>query len=156
MAHAIKRAINFDLHIESLKKYFSAENPKDAYRQIGRFMRENGFEHRQGSGYISSIPLSNLEIIDVFKKMYSEMPWLVQCATRMDMTNVGPTYDMKALFDTHHSFENTIDSVKKENSLSHPKSLSLSDRIAKKQAMIEQRESQKPPRSKHRSNEQEL
>lgn len=57
------RAINFDLNIDALRKYFSESNPKGAYKEIRRFMESNGFEHRQWSGYCAKEPISNFDII---------------------------------------------------------------------------------------------
>lgn len=58
-----KRAINFDLHGKSLKKYYSQTNPNGAYQEIGRFLHEQGFVHRQGSGYVSKSGLKNSAIV---------------------------------------------------------------------------------------------
>ena len=46
-----RKAINFDLSTADLKKYF--KNTAEAYNQIKNFMLQNGFEHRQYSGYVS-------------------------------------------------------------------------------------------------------
>ena len=54
----IRRAIYFDLHGESLKKYFSESNPNWAYRALGKFFHDNGFEHQQGSEYVSKGTIS--------------------------------------------------------------------------------------------------
>lgn len=52
------KAINFDLSTNELKKYFS--NTAEAYNQIKSFMLNNGFDHRQYSGYASK------EVMDDF------------------------------------------------------------------------------------------
>ena len=36
-------AINFDLKISNLEKYYSKTNPKGAYKEIARYMAKNGF-----------------------------------------------------------------------------------------------------------------
>mgnify|MGYP006922439092 CR=1 FL=1 len=49
-----KRAINFDLDTKELLKHF--KNTHQAYSAIKVFMEDNGFEHRQYSGYVSREP----------------------------------------------------------------------------------------------------
>ena len=46
-----RKAINFDLSTNELKKHFN--NTAEAYNKIKEFMLKNGFEHRQYSGYVS-------------------------------------------------------------------------------------------------------
>ena len=57
MAREMKKAINFDLDTKVLKEiYCKSKNPLEylkAYKEIKGFMKENGFSHRQWSGYIS-------------------------------------------------------------------------------------------------------
>lgn len=54
-----RKALNFDLSTNELKKHFNST--AEAYSQIKIFMIENGFEHRQYSGYISKEPMNERE-----------------------------------------------------------------------------------------------
>lgn len=92
-----RRAVNFDLSIDALKKYYSESNPKGAYKDIEKYMERNGFEHRQWSGYRSRKPLSNYELVYLFDKMYKKMPWLDSCAEHMDATTIDSVYDIKEM-----------------------------------------------------------
>lgn len=50
------KAINFDLDSKALQKIYQSDNPfiyLKAYKQINKFFTDNGFVHRQWSGYIS-------------------------------------------------------------------------------------------------------
>jgi len=53
------RSINFDLDTNKLKEHYPNKTYTNAYEDIKRFLLKNGFEHRQGSGYISQKELSN-------------------------------------------------------------------------------------------------
>ena len=90
-------AINFDLTIEQLKLYYSASNPKGAYAKISRYMKKNGFSHRQWSGYISDKTLSKSELIDFTMKLHQEFPWLIQCEDSMDATVITSIFDIKKM-----------------------------------------------------------
>lgn len=90
-------AINFDLKIEQLRQYYSSTNPKGAYGKITSFMKRNGFEHRQWSGYISKHTLSKSELIDFTMKLHKEFPWLINCEGSMDATVITSIFDIKQM-----------------------------------------------------------
>ena len=92
-----KRAINVDLSIKKLMAFYSETNPKGAYKDIYNYFIQNGFEHRQGSGYCSKIKLTNSETLDIVNRMFKEMPWLAECSNKIDVTNMGEIYDIKNL-----------------------------------------------------------
>ena len=58
------KAINFDLDSKALQKIYQSDNPfiyLKAYKQINKFFTDNGFVHRQWSGYISKGKLRSEE-----------------------------------------------------------------------------------------------
>lgn len=96
-----KRQIAFDLNQEHLKKYYPKPkftlNPnyhRKAYTDIRLFMEKNGFEHRQGSVYVSQKPMTTMDIGTLVRKMAQEMPWLSQCADKLDVTQVGKQHSL--------------------------------------------------------------
>lgn len=60
-----------------------------------RFFKKNGFNHRQGSGYISREKLGQADIADLLDAMSTELPWMGDCVTRIDVTNIGRQHDLK-------------------------------------------------------------
>lgn len=96
-----RKAINFDLDTKTLQKIFQSKNPfvyMEWYRQIGSFLKSNGFKHRQWSGYISKEPMSNTEITGIVRKLNKSLPWLKQCVQKFDVTNIGETFDLMFVF----------------------------------------------------------
>ena len=51
-------------------------------------MLNNGFEHRQYSGYISIETMSYRDITMLLYLIKNELPWLEDCAQRIDATIV--------------------------------------------------------------------
>ena len=97
-----KKAINFDLDTKTLQKIFKSKNPfvyMKGYRQIGKFLKSNGFKHRQWSGYISKEPMSNTEVTGIVRQLNKSLPWLKQCVKKFDVTNIGDTFDLMFVFD---------------------------------------------------------
>lgn len=72
------------------------KNISQAYYEIRSFLESRGFEHRQGSGYLSKEPMSMTSIDDLMEDMGREMPWISSCAKEVDVTNVGSRHSMLA------------------------------------------------------------
>ena len=97
-----RKAVNFDLDTNALKKVFNSNNPfvyLKGYKQIGTFLKLNGFTHRQWSGYVSEKPLTPVQMITVVKGLNQALPWLKQCVKKFDVTNIGDTFDLMFVFD---------------------------------------------------------
>ncbi len=106
----IKRAINFDLDTKELLKHF--KNTHKAYSDIKSFMKKNGFEHRQYSGYISNNPISVSEILVLTNTLNKQFKWLKDCVQKYDVTEIGETYDLKYIFDNAKQQEQKNDRSK--------------------------------------------
>ncbi|MDR0841810.1 MAG: virulence associated protein D [Acidobacteriota bacterium] len=91
------KAINFDLDTQSLRERFGEKGRAKAYSAVRSFMKQHGFEHRQGSGYRSTNTLSDLDIADLMVAMYKQLEWLSACVQKLDVTNIGREYDLNAI-----------------------------------------------------------
>lgn len=102
------KAFNFDMVIAELKRYYPNGHHTKAYKDIGAFMHKNGFEHRQGSGYRSKTPLSDVDVLDIVDKLYAALPWFTKCVNKFDVTNVGEVYDLAAMYRNTTAIEMEI------------------------------------------------
>lgn len=91
--------INFDLSQEKLKLYYSSQNSNKAYDDIYKVMREYGFEHRQGSSYVSTEELTDREILRRVNRISKKLPWLCLCYKHFDISEVGRVFAMNHIFD---------------------------------------------------------
>lgn len=83
----------FDLTDSELKKFFGEKNTSTAYRKIRRFMENNGFEHRQYSGYISLKPMSRYRVQQLIQQLGKEESWLFSCTQKLDVMEIQEEYD---------------------------------------------------------------
>lgn len=90
-------AINFDLKIVNLERYYSKTNPKGAYKEIASYMKSNGFSHRQWSGYISDKTMTRTELVDFTEKIHKHFPWLIKCEEKLDATVITGIFDIKQM-----------------------------------------------------------
>lgn len=75
--------LSFDLNLDNLKLYYQNKNINQAWDDIKRFMKKNGFEHNQYSAYISKDRMSRYDIRDFMESMYKKLPWFPLCANRV-------------------------------------------------------------------------
>lgn len=135
MLDKCQKAINFDLDTNALKMYYPGKHWRKAYKDIRNFLKENGFSHRQWSGYRSKGLLSDTQIIAIIKKMNKTYPWLSKCVNHFDVTNIGKTYDMLKYLsgnDVTQSKDRVKNQHKKTNTKPHS-SLSRLKQVAKEQ-----------------------
>ena len=62
-------------------------------------MEDNGFEHRQYSGYVSTGYISDASVTILTEKLNDKFKWLKDCVQKYDITEIGETYDLKYIFD---------------------------------------------------------
>ena len=95
-----KKMLNFDFDTKALQKYYPKSNWRKAYDDVYDFLTSNGYEHRQGSGYITKANTDYLDVQSTLYEMKREFPWLKNCVNKMDVTNIGRTFDMTSIFNT--------------------------------------------------------
>ena len=84
----MKKALNFDIDTNKYEWLTSKPAP-NAYYEIRHFLEQRGFEHRQGSGYVSKTSLSDTDVNTLITEMSLSIKWLKDCAKQFDVTNVG-------------------------------------------------------------------
>ena len=90
-----RKAINFDLSTNELKKHFN--NTTEAYNKIKEFMLQNGFEHRQYSGYMSKEVIDDDRVSVLITRLSRQFSWLSNCVQKFDVTDIGEQYDLTHL-----------------------------------------------------------
>lgn len=107
----MKKAINFDIDTK-IYQSVTHKHPSNAYYEIKRFLETNGFEHRQGSGYVSIINVTDTDINILINKMSLSFEWLKDCVKQFDVTNVGRQYSM--LNNIRNANDNETPEVEKD------------------------------------------
>ena len=137
------KAINFDLDTKKLKLYYPNSNYRQAYRDIKKFLENNGFKHRQFSGYISQTPMSHTQITFIIKALGSKYSWLSKCVRRFDVTNIGKEHDMMKYINGNSTKAIGL-SINKNSPLANksdePKKSSLLKKLDEKKAEIKKSE----------------
>ena len=91
-----KKALNFGLSDALLRKYYPSKNYKKGWSDLKKYFINNGFKHRQYSGYVSSNPISMTDVIQLIRNMSNYLYWLKYCVKEFDVTIVSDEYSMKS------------------------------------------------------------
>lgn len=118
---ATRKQITFDLNQELLRRWYPHQEPatdpqyyKRAYKDIQRFMSENGFERRQRSVYVSTGELTTLDIVSLMQQMAGRLPWLSRCAECVDATDIGAQHSLLGLLRSELRAAEVLPPVAKE------------------------------------------
>ena len=89
----MRKAINFDIDTKKYEEYTGKKAPT-AYAEEKKFLKKNGFGHRQGSGYVSKNSLDDLRITAIITNMTLTLKWLRFCVKEIDVTNIGKQHSL--------------------------------------------------------------
>lgn len=91
---------SFDLDQENLAQYYPKKHQTHAYREIGIYFQKNGFEHNQGSGYLSKESLTITKGLNIADDLYNTFPWISKCSSVFVLSQISKfDYDIKEYFD---------------------------------------------------------
>jgi len=108
----MRKSLNFDLDTKKLKEHYLNNSYTEAYNDIKKFLIKNGFEHRQGSGYISENDMSSQEVADIIKALSNKYSWLKHCFKTFDSYDIGDRFDLANIIVKQNIKENEV--TKKE------------------------------------------
>ena len=91
MERTKRKALNFDLDTKKMKELNLYPR---GYKLLGSSLKKHGFEHRQGSGYISKAKLDGDNVYDIISDVVSENEWLASCVKKIDVTDIGKQHDL--------------------------------------------------------------
>ena len=76
-------------------------------------MLENGFTHRQYSGYASKEVIDEDDIVVLIKSLADKFTWLSTCVQNFDVTDIGEQHDLTHLF-TDRTLQKDKNLIKQE------------------------------------------
>ena len=89
--------LTFDFVIKNLEKYYSYKSPKNAYREIGKFLIENGFEKTRDSDYVSD-KYNRLNAIGILDEFSKNNKWFSLCISKVSVAPIDSSWELSDLF----------------------------------------------------------
>lgn len=110
----MKKALNFDLNTNKYEQITGKTSPT-AYYEIRHFLEAHGFEHRQGSGYISKKSMNDFKVDTIITEMSLSISWLKDCIRQFDVTSVGKYH---SVLDTIASAQEAFETPETDKDIS--------------------------------------
>lgn len=116
---AYKRQLMFDLDTKVTEEILGPGYRK-IYKDIEKYLKQYGFEHVEGSGYISNAEISDSKVFRILRNLKKEYPYLTKCVKDMriaDITSFNSlakefTYDgSPGIYKNYYKIEEAIDRV---------------------------------------------
>jgi vapD len=137
--------LTFDFVIRNLEKYYSYKSPKNAYREIGKFLIENGFEKTRYSDYVSD-KYNRLNAIGILDEFSKNNKWFSLCIRKVSVAPIDSSWELSDLFqkdidmdfklEKDRQYEELVDKESKNQSKTQQKS-SLLKRIKNKNDILD-------------------
>ncbi|MBQ6133004.1 MAG: hypothetical protein IJI65_02510 [Lachnospiraceae bacterium] len=97
---------SFDLSQDKLKQFYKG-SPTHAYDDVRKYLFENGFDNKElkeGSVYVTSLPLTSSKIAYILNNMFSKLPWFTECISKaVTATLPKIRYDYKVYADEYNN-----------------------------------------------------
>ena len=88
-------AIAFDLDTSKLQALYGTPSWQNAYKDIGSFLRQEGFEHQQGSVYFGDKTKVNaVTCIVATQKMAQKFQWFAPSVKDIQMLRIEENSDL--------------------------------------------------------------
>lgn len=77
--------LSFDLDTKLLKRYYSKTSPQNAYRDVKKYLIENGFGHTKDTDYVNNT-IEKVDAIILLKKFSKENKWFPICVNKINIS----------------------------------------------------------------------
>ena len=88
-------AISFDLDTKVLEASYATQPWQNAYADIGRFLRERGFDHQQGSVYFGDDSIDVVRCQTTVQEMTIEFDWFATSVKDIRMLRIEDNNDLR-------------------------------------------------------------
>ncbi|MCM1103255.1 MAG: hypothetical protein NC409_04030 [Clostridium sp.] len=144
----MKKQLSFDIDTNVAKKILGEQRYTQIYADIRNVMRANGWEHIEGSVYMSKNEIDNIDVTFLIKNLKKEFPYITKCVREMHQADISEVHSRNEQFE----YDGTPGKFAKEQQQSVRRSSSVLQKLAQKKEMVAQRESRQQPKQQHKQN----
>jgi virulence-associated protein VapD len=88
-------AITFDLDTDTLKKSYHNASWQNAYNDIAKFLREQGFDRQQGSVYFGDDSIDSVKCQTAVQRLTLEYEWFAPSVKDIRMLRIEDNNDLQ-------------------------------------------------------------
>lgn len=155
-----RKQISFDIDTNVTKEILGESKYTSIYSNIQSFMRKEGWEHIEGSVYMSTEPLSNTKVSMLIDRLKKEYPYITKCVRDMHQADISKVHSLEAQFEydgTPGKFAQKENGKSDKQAAKEPmRKASLRDVLAQKKEAVHQHRTVKDLNEHKKSHDQEL
>ncbi len=116
-----RKQISFDIDTRVTKVILGEQSYTKIYSDIRGIMERSGWQHIEGSVYMSNRPMSNGDVLYVLDEMKMKFPYLEKCIREIHQADISNVHSLNRYFSYdgtpgryERAMEKTIDIHKRE------------------------------------------
>lgn len=133
-----RKQLTFDIDTNVAKEILGEQKYRIIYINIRKFMEKEGWQHIEGSVYMSRAPLSTTKVawlVDALKEKY---PYLTKCIRDMHQSDISNVHGLHNHFEYDGTAGKFALQEKSQNTQKADKAKSIKDRLNEKKEHVKQ------------------
>lgn len=94
-----RKQLSFDIDTKVAKAILGKSNYIKAYIDVRSFMEQAGWEHIEGSVYMSKKSLSTTQVMHLLDDLIWEYPYLTKCFREIHQADISNVHSLSQQFD---------------------------------------------------------
>ena len=94
-----RKQLSFDIDTKVAKAILGKSNYIKAYTDIRTFMEKEGWQHIEGSVYMSNNPLSTTQVMYLLDDLVWEHPYLTKCFREIHQADISKVHSLSKQFE---------------------------------------------------------
>lgn len=94
-----RKQITFDIDTNVAKEILGERNYIRAYADIREFMENGGWQHIEGSVYMSVVPVTTTNVAHLVDDLIWKYPYLTKCIREMHQSDITNVHSLSHHFD---------------------------------------------------------
>lgn len=145
MGEQKRKQLTFDIDSVVAKQILGESRYTNVWKDIRKFMEKNGWEHIEGSAYMSKNPVSTVKIISTIKGLKRQYPYLDKCVKAMHQTDISKVHSLQDYFEydgTPGKYAQMYKQKENNHKKAPPQKTSLISKLERNKEVIKQQERQ--------------
>lgn len=135
-----RKQLTFDIDTNVAKEILGEQKYRTIYSNIRKFMEREGWQHIEGSVYMSKKPLSTIKVAWLVDALKEEYPYLTKCIRDMHQSDISNVHGLHNHFEYDGTAGKFALQEKQKNIQNANNPKSIKNRLTKKKEYVKQRD----------------
>lgn len=137
---AKRKQISFDIDTNVAKKILGEQSYTKIYADIRGFMEKGGWQHIEGSVYMSNRSMGNGDVLYILDEIKEKYPYLEKCIREIHQTDISNVHSLNQYF----TYDGTPGQYEQQKTDGHkrepPEKPSVRDKLEKNKELVKAKE----------------